>query len=90
MRKPNNTCYICFLLQQEKVDAGMGRVMRLNAPEWYFILLGCLAALINGGLMPAFAVIFAEILGVRSFNLFDTYQIRKLDLHFDNVIPPFF
>jgi len=68
----------------------MGRVMRLNAPEWYFILLGCLAALINGGLMPAFAVIFAEILGVRSFNLFDTYQIRKLDLHFDNVIPPFF
>ncbi|KAK3108334.1 hypothetical protein FSP39_005774 [Pinctada imbricata] len=45
-------------------DASMFRVLRMNAPEWYLILFGCLAAIVNGGVQPAFAVIFAEILGV--------------------------
>ena len=42
----------------------MGRILQLNASEWYLIALGLLGSVINGGLMPAFAVIFAEILGV--------------------------
>ena len=42
----------------------MGRIMSLNASEWYIILFGCVAALGNGAIQPAFAVIFAEILGV--------------------------
>ncbi|WAR00099.1 MDR1-like protein [Mya arenaria] len=61
--------------KKEKVNAGFGRIMRLNAPEWFFILLGCLSALINGGLMPAFAIIFAEILGV--FQLVDEDEQEK-------------
>ena len=40
------------------------RIMRLNGPEWYYIIAGCLAAIVNGGVQPAFAVIFAEIIGV--------------------------
>lgn len=50
--------------EEEEVDAGLGRVLKMNASEWWVIMLGCLGSLINGGLMPAFAVIFAEILGV--------------------------
>lgn len=50
--------------KKEEVNAGMGRIMRLNAPEWYLIALGLIGSIVNGGLMPAFAVIFAEILGV--------------------------
>ncbi|ELU01162.1 hypothetical protein CAPTEDRAFT_219712 [Capitella teleta] len=36
----------------------------LNAPEWYFIIGGCIGAILNGAVQPAFAVIFAEMLGV--------------------------
>jgi len=38
--------------------------MKMNSSEWYLIMCGCIGSLINGGMMPAFAVIFAEILGV--------------------------
>lgn len=38
--------------------------MSLNATEWPYIVLGCFAALISGGIQPAFAIIFSEILGV--------------------------
>lgn len=47
----------------------MGKIMRLNSPEWYLIMLGCFGSLINGGAMPAFAVLFAEILGVQFYYL---------------------
>ena len=47
----------------------MLRVMRMNAPEWWVILLGCLAAIGNGAVQPVFAVIFAEIIGVSSLDV---------------------
>ncbi|XP_067650527.1 ATP-dependent translocase ABCB1-like isoform X2 [Haliotis asinina] len=39
-------------------------ILKLNAPEALYILFGCFAAVINGGVQPAFSVIFADILGV--------------------------
>ncbi|XP_048246672.1 ATP-dependent translocase ABCB1-like isoform X4 [Haliotis rufescens] len=39
-------------------------ILRLNSPEALYILFGCFAAVINGGIQPAFSVIFADILGV--------------------------
>ncbi|XP_023932082.1 multidrug resistance protein 1A isoform X3 [Lingula anatina] len=51
--------------EEEKLpDPPMKRIFRLNAPEWFYILIGCFSALINGGIQPAFAIIFAEFLGV--------------------------
>ena len=49
-------------------DVSFARIMKMNAPEWMFIVGGCLAAIVNGGVQPAFAVIFAEILGVCTLN----------------------
>ena len=40
------------------------RIMRMNAPEWYLIVFGCIAATINGAVQPTFAVMFSEIIGV--------------------------
>ena len=60
-----------LLLTQEEEDLpepAMGRVMRMNAPEWPYILCGCIASIISGGIQPAFAVVFAEILGVSIHN----------------------
>ncbi|XP_061185952.1 ATP-dependent translocase ABCB1-like isoform X2 [Saccostrea echinata] len=49
--------------KEEEEEAGIGRVLKMNAPEWPFILLGSLGAIVNGGVQPAFAIIFSEILG---------------------------
>lgn len=40
------------------------RVIRLNAKEWWMILLGVIGSAINGSLNPLFAVLFREILVV--------------------------
>ncbi|XP_065929444.1 ATP-dependent translocase ABCB1 isoform X3 [Magallana gigas] len=49
--------------KKEEDEAGFGRIMKMNAPEWPYILLGSLGAIMNGGVQPAFAIIFSEILG---------------------------
>jgi hypothetical protein len=42
----------------------MGAVFKLNGPEWYFILIGCLAAIINGGVQPGFGIILSKSIAV--------------------------
>ncbi|XP_060086046.1 ATP-dependent translocase ABCB1-like [Ylistrum balloti] len=50
--------------KEKEESAPFSRVIRLNAPEWPYILLGSFCSLLNGGVQPAFAVIFAEVIGV--------------------------
>ncbi|XP_054847966.1 phosphatidylcholine translocator ABCB4-like isoform X2 [Eublepharis macularius] len=40
------------------------KIMNLNKSEWPYFLVGTFSAIINGGLQPAFSVIFSEIIGV--------------------------
>ena len=40
------------------------RVMRLNAKEWWLLLLGALGSLLEGATFPVFAIIIGEILRV--------------------------
>lgn len=42
----------------------MFRVVKMNSPEWPFILFGCIGSMCNGIVQPGFALIFANILGV--------------------------
>lgn len=42
------------------------RIFRMNKPEWGFIILGCFASLISGGVQPAFAIVFSKVLAVFS------------------------
>lgn len=58
------TIVLMYLQDSDIPEVGMTRLIRVNAPEWLFIMIGCVAALVNGGIMPAFAVIFSEIIGV--------------------------
>lgn len=50
-------------LQQE---FSFSRVMAMNKPELGYIILGCIAAGVNGGAQPVFAIIFADVLNVFS------------------------
>ncbi|KAM9165872.1 ATP-dependent translocase ABCB1-like [Pangshura tecta] len=40
------------------------KVMKLNKTEWPYFVVGTFAAIINGALQPAFAIIFSEIIAV--------------------------
>ncbi|XP_023256533.1 multidrug resistance protein 1 [Seriola lalandi dorsalis] len=40
------------------------KVMRLNIPEWPYIVVGTICAVINGAMQPLFAVIFSKIITV--------------------------
>jgi hypothetical protein len=43
-------------------------VFAQNAPEWPFIVIGCIMACVEGGVQPGFAIVFSSILGVSSIN----------------------
>ncbi|NXH95174.1 MDR1 protein, partial [Pachycephala philippinensis] len=39
------------------------KILALNKPEWFYVLLGVLAAAVIGAVHPAFAVVFGKIIG---------------------------
>ena len=49
---------------KEIPEVPLYRVIKLNAPEWYIIIIGMLGAAVNGCIWPAFALLFGEILDV--------------------------
>lgn len=42
------------------------RLLKLNSPEWPYILFGCGAAMVVGASFPTFAVLFGEMYGILS------------------------
>ncbi|XP_070692316.1 ATP-dependent translocase ABCB1 [Pempheris klunzingeri] len=56
------------------------KIMRLNLPEWPYILVGTICAVINGALQPLFAVIFSKIITV--FTVQDQDYIRERSTFF--------
>lgn len=52
------------------------RLVKLNSPEWPYILFGCGAAMVVGASFPLFAVLFGEMYGVSSIN-FDFVNFHK-------------
>ncbi|XP_062322018.1 ATP-binding cassette, sub-family B (MDR/TAP), member 4 isoform X1 [Osmerus eperlanus] len=51
--------------EDEKVPpVSFFQVLRLNLPEWPYIVVGVICATINGAMQPLFAVIFSKIIAV--------------------------
>ncbi|XP_060076812.1 ATP-dependent translocase ABCB1-like [Ylistrum balloti] len=48
--------------KEKEIKGSFRRIMRMNAPEWYYILIGCIGSIMFGAVQPAFAIIFASIL----------------------------
>ncbi|XP_059178858.1 ATP-dependent translocase ABCB1-like [Physella acuta] len=40
----------------------IGRLLKMNSPEWFFLVLGSLSSLTNGALQPAWAIILSEVI----------------------------
>nr|QUF59436.1 ATP-binding cassette transporter Abcb1-3 [Brachionus angularis] len=53
------------------------KVMSLNKPEWYIIVIGCIASLISGGVQPTFSIILSKAVGAF---LKCSYKERKDDI----------
>uniref|UniRef100_A0A803JQ19 ATP-binding cassette sub-family B member 5 n=1 Tax=Xenopus tropicalis TaxID=8364 RepID=A0A803JQ19_XENTR len=51
------------------------KILNLNKSEWPYILIGTLAAIINGGAHPAFCIFFAKVSAVFSTN--DPERIQR-------------
>uniref|UniRef100_A0A8B9THA1 Multidrug resistance protein 1 n=1 Tax=Anas platyrhynchos TaxID=8839 RepID=A0A8B9THA1_ANAPL len=62
------------LLDEELPPASFLKIMSLNKTEWPYFVAGTICAIINGGLQPAFSVIFSEIIGVSSNKVYKTYK----------------
>ncbi|XP_005191448.1 multidrug resistance protein homolog 49 isoform X2 [Musca domestica] len=50
----------------EKYKISFSQLMRLNAPEWKFLLIGCVAACLHGATFPIWAVFFGDFFGILS------------------------
>uniref|UniRef100_A0A8D1DM35 ATP binding cassette subfamily B member 1 n=1 Tax=Sus scrofa TaxID=9823 RepID=A0A8D1DM35_PIG len=44
------------------------RILKLNITEWPYFVVGIFCAIINGGLQPAFSIIFSRMIGVFTRN----------------------
>lgn len=50
--------------EDEMEEASIWQIMKMNKPEWWQILVGCATSVVMGAMMPLFAVLFGEIIGV--------------------------
>ncbi|XP_033614571.1 ATP-dependent translocase ABCB1 isoform X5 [Fukomys damarensis] len=55
-------------LDENVPSVSFWRILKLNLMEWPYFVVGVFCAIINGGLQPAFAVIFSRIIGVFARN----------------------
>ncbi|CAO2617610.1 ATP-dependent translocase ABCB1 [Lemmus lemmus] len=49
---------------EEVPPVSFWRILKLNSTEWPYFVVGTLCAIVNGGLQPAFAIIFSKVVGV--------------------------
>jgi ATP-binding cassette subfamily B (MDR/TAP) protein 1 len=52
------------VVAEELLQVDTARIARMNAPEWPYVLVGLLGAIVMGGAMPVYAILFGEVLGV--------------------------
>lgn len=57
--------------------APVTRILKYNLPEWPYMLVGSIAAAINGGVNPVYALLFSQILAVRLEFCFQNNEASK-------------
>uniref|UniRef100_A0A8C6W760 Bile salt export pump n=1 Tax=Nannospalax galili TaxID=1026970 RepID=A0A8C6W760_NANGA len=51
---------------EEVKPAPIRRILKFNAPEWHYMLVGALSAAVNGAVTPMYSFVFSQILGAFS------------------------
>lgn len=61
---------------EEVEPAPVRRILKFNAPEWHYMLVGAVSASVNGAVTPIYCLIFSQILGVsKPLGSLDSLQI---------------
>lgn len=60
---------------EEVEPAQVRRILKFNAPEWHYMLVGALSATVNGAVTPIYSFLFSQILG--AFSLPDKEEQRS-------------
>ncbi|XP_039953591.1 multidrug resistance protein homolog 49 isoform X1 [Bactrocera tryoni] len=60
----------------EKHKITFKQLMKMNAPEWRYILVGCISAMLHGATFPTWAVLFGDFFGILS-DPDDSYITRQ-------------
>ncbi|CAL8247209.1 unnamed protein product [Lota lota] len=63
--------------EEEVPPVSFLKVLRLNLPEWPYILVGLICATINGAIQPLFAILFSKIVAVFSVQDKDLVKERS-------------
>ncbi|XP_032493469.1 bile salt export pump isoform X2 [Phocoena sinus] len=53
-------------VEEEIEPAPVRRILKVNAPEWPYMLVGAMGAAVNGTVTPLYAFFFSQILGIFS------------------------
>ncbi|KAH0621457.1 hypothetical protein JD844_022801 [Phrynosoma platyrhinos] len=61
--------------EEEVEPANVTRILKYNAPEWPYMVVGSLGAAVNGAISPLYALLFSQILG--TFSLLDEEEQRS-------------
>jgi hypothetical protein len=65
-RMTNGYLLFIFNFQEKPKEVPITRIMKLNSSEIGYIIIGCIAAIAQGGVQPVFAIVFSSIIGVSS------------------------
>uniref|UniRef100_A0A3Q4HYM2 Bile salt export pump n=1 Tax=Neolamprologus brichardi TaxID=32507 RepID=A0A3Q4HYM2_NEOBR len=69
-----------FLEEDDELvePASAARILKYNTPEWPYMLFGTIAAAINGGINPAYSLLFSQILAGYAFSKSGELLTRRL------------
>lgn len=52
--------------EEEKYNLSFLEILKLNAPEWKYLVVGAIAACILGASFPLWAILFGDFFGVNT------------------------
>ncbi|THD22897.1 ATP binding cassette subfamily B MDR TAP [Fasciola hepatica] len=64
LEKPSVTTQPSRTRRQQRKPSASLRVMRLSRPEWLWIVLGSLGAIVTGAIQPIFAILYSEMYAI--------------------------
>lgn len=71
---------ICVFQKEDKsennIEPDKTRLMKMCAPEWPYILVGAIAAIIMGLFTPIYGIVFGDILGVSITQIFNLQHLK--------------
>uniref|UniRef100_A0A8D2NIG0 Bile salt export pump n=1 Tax=Zonotrichia albicollis TaxID=44394 RepID=A0A8D2NIG0_ZONAL len=66
------------VVEEDAKPVSFTRILKYNASEWPYLVLGSLAAAVNGAVNPLYALLFSQILGMEYTSAFRSAQISAM------------